>query len=145
MKISRRIIMSTKLPPLSVLKEMAGEGVELNDEVLDAVAGGAYTVEEWNAMSPEERKEAQKRSKDEIVVVNLSGRGDKDVETVLAYLEEAYAAHLLSIDNPKFLYYNSCMRNSCACNYYFLEVKHNVGSLIATLLYYLHLLYTILY
>jgi hypothetical protein len=62
MKISRRIIMSTKLPPLSVLKEMAGEGVELNDEVLDAVAGGAYTVEEWNAMSTEEREAAQQRS-----------------------------------------------------------------------------------
>jgi hypothetical protein len=62
MKISRRIIMSTKLPPLSVLKEMAGEGVELNDEVLDAVAGGAYTVEEWNAMSTEERQAAQQRS-----------------------------------------------------------------------------------
>lgn len=54
--------MSTKLPPLSVLKEMAGEGVELNDEVLDAVAGGAYTVEEWNAMSTEERQAAQQRS-----------------------------------------------------------------------------------
>ena len=54
--------MSTKMPPLSVLKEMAGEGVELSEDVLDAVAGGAYTVEEWNAMSEEERKAAQKRS-----------------------------------------------------------------------------------
>ena len=54
--------MSTKLPPLSVLKELAGEGVELPDDILDAVAGGAYTEEEWNAMSTEERQEAQKRS-----------------------------------------------------------------------------------
>ncbi len=54
--------MSEKLPPLSVLKELAGEGVELNDEVLDAVAGGAYTTEEWNAMTVEERQAAQQRS-----------------------------------------------------------------------------------
>lgn len=54
--------MNEKLPPLSVLKDLAGEGVELDDEVLDAVAGGAYTVEEWNAMSTEEREAAQQRS-----------------------------------------------------------------------------------
>ncbi|MDO4748161.1 MAG: hypothetical protein Q4A12_03185 [Eubacteriales bacterium] len=54
--------MSTKLPPLSVLKELAGEGVELNDDVLDAVAGGAYTEEEWAAMTVEERQAAQQRS-----------------------------------------------------------------------------------
>lgn len=54
--------MSTKLPPLSVLKELAGEGVELSDEILEAVAGGAYTEEEWFAMSTEERRAAQQRS-----------------------------------------------------------------------------------
>jgi hypothetical protein len=54
--------MSKKMPPLSVLKELAGEGVELNEEVLDAVAGGAYTEEEWYAMSTEERQAAQMRS-----------------------------------------------------------------------------------
>ncbi len=54
--------MNEKMPPLSVLKELAGEGVELNDEVLDAVAGGAYTKEEWAAMTVEERQMAQQRS-----------------------------------------------------------------------------------
>ena len=54
--------MSEKMPPLSVLKDMAGEGVELSDDILDAIAGGAYTVEEWNAMSTEEREAAQRRS-----------------------------------------------------------------------------------
>ena len=54
--------MSTKMPPLSVLKEIAGEGLELHDDVLDAIAGGAYTEEEWNAMSVEERQAAQQRS-----------------------------------------------------------------------------------
>ncbi len=51
-----------KMPPLEVLKEMAGEGVELPEEILDAVAGGAYTVEEWNQMSTAERQAAQQRS-----------------------------------------------------------------------------------
>lgn len=54
--------MSEKMPPLSVLKDMAGEGVELHDDILDAVAGGAYTQEEWDAMSVEERQMAQQRS-----------------------------------------------------------------------------------
>ena len=35
---------------------------ELDDDELDAVAGGAYSVEEWNAMSTEEREAAQMRS-----------------------------------------------------------------------------------
>lgn len=35
---------------------------EINEEELDLVAAGAYTVEEWNAMSVEERKAAQMRS-----------------------------------------------------------------------------------
>ena len=50
---------NTKLPPLDVIKEMAGEGVELPEEILDAVAGGAYSVEEWNQMSTQEREAAQ--------------------------------------------------------------------------------------
>ena len=35
---------------------------EINDEELDLVAGGAYTQEQWNAMSTEERQAAQQRS-----------------------------------------------------------------------------------
>lgn len=53
--------MSNKLPPLEVLKDMAN-GQELPEEILDAVAGGAYTDEEWFAMTEEERKAAQRRS-----------------------------------------------------------------------------------
>ena len=51
-----------KMPPIEVIKEMAGEGVELPDEIVEAIAGGAYTEEEWNAMSAEERQAAQQRS-----------------------------------------------------------------------------------
>ena len=36
--------------------------VEIEDEELDLVAGGAYTKEEWNSMSTEERQAAQQRS-----------------------------------------------------------------------------------
>ncbi len=54
--------MSEKLPPIKVIQELAGEGVELPDEILDEVAGGAYTDEEWFAMTEEERKAAQQRS-----------------------------------------------------------------------------------
>lgn len=35
---------------------------EINEEELDLVAGGAYTQEEWNSMSTEERQAAQQRS-----------------------------------------------------------------------------------
>jgi len=35
---------------------------EIKDDELDVVAGGAYTVEEWNKMSTEERQAAQQRS-----------------------------------------------------------------------------------
>ena len=35
---------------------------EINEEELDLVAGGAYTQEEWNAMSTAERQAAQQRS-----------------------------------------------------------------------------------
>ena len=52
----------TKFPPLDVIKELAGEGIELPEEILDAVAGGAYSVEEWNQMTTEERQAAQQRS-----------------------------------------------------------------------------------
>lgn len=51
-----------KMPPVNVLKEMAGEGVELPEEILDEVAGGAYTDAEWLEMTEEERKAAQQRS-----------------------------------------------------------------------------------
>ena len=55
--------MSEKLPPLSELTRLAAEkGVELPDNILDLVAGGEYTIEEWLAMSEEERKAAQNRS-----------------------------------------------------------------------------------
>ena len=36
--------------------------VEIEEDELDLVAGGAYTQEEWNKMSAEERKAAQQRS-----------------------------------------------------------------------------------
>ena len=51
-----------KMPPLNVIKEIAGEGVELPDEIVEAVAGGAYTDEEWFSMTTEERQAAQRRS-----------------------------------------------------------------------------------
>lgn len=35
---------------------------EIMDDELDLVAGGAYTEEEWAAMSTEERRAAQDRS-----------------------------------------------------------------------------------
>ena len=51
-----------KMPPLDVIKEMAGDGVELPEEIVDAIAGGAYTEAEWSAMTVEERQAAQQRS-----------------------------------------------------------------------------------
>lgn len=36
---------------------------ELSDEDIDMVAGGAYTVEEWDAMTVEEKQAAQRRSR----------------------------------------------------------------------------------
>lgn len=35
---------------------------EINEDELDLVAGGAYTEEEWNNMTVEERQAAQQRS-----------------------------------------------------------------------------------
>lgn len=55
--------MSEKLPPLSELTKLAADnGIELPEDILDMVAGGEYTEEEWFAMSTEERQAAQKRS-----------------------------------------------------------------------------------
>ena len=55
--------MSEKFPPLSELTKLAADqGLELPDEVIDAVAGGVYSQEEWASMSTEERMAAQKRS-----------------------------------------------------------------------------------
>ncbi|MCR5637058.1 MAG: hypothetical protein K6F76_07795 [Clostridiales bacterium] len=52
-----------KLPPLSELQKLAAEkGVELPDDILDEVAGGAYTEEEWKNMTVDERRAAQQRS-----------------------------------------------------------------------------------
>ena len=62
--------MSNKLPPLEVLKDLAN-GQELPEEVLEAVAGGAYTEEEWLAMSEEERRAAQQRSVLAKMMLNL--------------------------------------------------------------------------
>ena len=67
--------MSNKLPPLEVLKEMAN-GQELPEEILDAVAGGAYTDEEWFAMSEEERLAAQRRS----IMAKLSKSGPCELD-----------------------------------------------------------------
>jgi len=45
---------------LEELKNMAEEnGIELTDEMLDSVAGGAYDKETWDSMTPEERQAAQ--------------------------------------------------------------------------------------
>lgn len=42
------------------IKKIAAEdGVELTEEMLEAIAGGRYTYEEWKAMSTEERQAAQ--------------------------------------------------------------------------------------
>ena len=41
-----------------------GNGVELTDDMLDYVAGGVYTREEWYAMTKDERRAAQQRSLD---------------------------------------------------------------------------------
>lgn len=45
------------------IKKLAEEeGIELTDEMLEAIAGGAYTKEEWDAMTVEEQTAAQRRS-----------------------------------------------------------------------------------
>ena len=55
--------MSEKFHSLEELTKLAADkGVELPDEIADDVAGGEYTLEEWLAMTPAERKAAQKRS-----------------------------------------------------------------------------------
>lgn len=72
--------MSEKLPPLSEITKLAAEkGVELPDEIIDAVAGGAYTEEEWFAMSGDERRAAQQRSLMAKFVLNLPCEMDEGV------------------------------------------------------------------
>ncbi|MBQ9673099.1 MAG: hypothetical protein IJV39_00545 [Ruminococcus sp.] len=45
------------------IKKLASEdGIEISEEELEAIAGGAYTYEEWTKMSKEERRAAQLRS-----------------------------------------------------------------------------------
>lgn len=40
-------------------KEAAAAGIELTEELLDSVAGGAYSQQEWEEMTVEERQAAQ--------------------------------------------------------------------------------------
>ncbi len=48
---------------LDDIKKVASEdGVEIDEEMLDKIAGGAYTKEEWSAMDDEERWAAIRRS-----------------------------------------------------------------------------------
>ena len=48
---------------LDEIKKVAEEnGIELTEEMLDAVAGGRYTYEEWDAMTDDERIAAQMAS-----------------------------------------------------------------------------------
>lgn len=49
----------------SIMSEIKKNNVpqEINEEELDFVAGGAYTLEEWKALTPEERVAAQQRSR----------------------------------------------------------------------------------
>ena len=73
--------MSEKLPPLNEIQKLAADkGVELPDELIDAVAGGAYTEEEWFAMSPEERQAAQHRSLVAKVILHLPCELDEGVD-----------------------------------------------------------------
>ena len=45
---------------LDEIKKYADEnGVELTEDMLDAIAGGRYSYEEWKAMTKEEREAAQ--------------------------------------------------------------------------------------
>ena len=45
-----------------LLKLAAEQGVELSDDMLDDIAGGAYDPEVWKNMTTEERRAAQQRS-----------------------------------------------------------------------------------
>lgn len=45
---------------LDEMKKYAEEnGIELTEEMLDAIAGGRYSYEEWKNMTKEEREAAQ--------------------------------------------------------------------------------------
>ena len=73
--------MSEKLPPLNEIQKLAAEkGVELPDELIDSVAGGAYTAEEWAAMSVEERQAAQRRSLMAKLMLNMPCEMDEGVD-----------------------------------------------------------------
>ena len=39
------------------------KNLEIDEEMLDFIAGGVYSEEEWNGMTPEERMEAWRVSK----------------------------------------------------------------------------------
>ncbi len=55
--------MSENKIDLKEAKKMAEEaGVELTDDVIDLISGGAIPVEIWNEMPPEERRAAQQLS-----------------------------------------------------------------------------------
>ena len=55
--------MTENLPSLEeLMKQAAEKGIELPDDLTEFVDGGAYTREEWKAMSTEERIAAQNRS-----------------------------------------------------------------------------------
>ncbi|MBR2732339.1 MAG: hypothetical protein IKD72_10200 [Clostridia bacterium] len=45
-----------------IKKVAADNGIELTEEFLDAIAGGRYSLEEWDKMTDEERQAAQLRS-----------------------------------------------------------------------------------
>ena len=48
---------------LDELKKVAAEeGVELTEDMLAEIAGGAIPADEWNKMTPEEKKAAQIQS-----------------------------------------------------------------------------------
>ncbi|MBQ7203252.1 MAG: hypothetical protein IJS03_04445 [Eubacterium sp.] len=42
-----------------IKKYAAEEGIELTDDMLEAIAGGRYSYEEWKNMTTEERQAAQ--------------------------------------------------------------------------------------
>lgn len=45
-----------------IKKYAAEEGIDLSEDVLEAIAGGKYSDEEWSKMTEDERIAAQDRS-----------------------------------------------------------------------------------